>query len=138
MKSFASHEKSKFWSKRHTISPRQIFKATNAAYQFDCDCGHSFFTNINCITCHNSWCSYCCNPPKELCNNLNCVKCYKNSFASHEKAKYWSKNNNIMPRFVFKSCNKKYKFICSYCNNEYETNLCNIVQVFMSNKKDRK
>ena len=32
---------------------------------------------------------------KKLCDNINCKKCYLASFASHEKSKYWSKNNYI-------------------------------------------
>lgn len=67
-----------------------------------------------------SWCPYCCSPPKKLCDSINCIQCYEKSFASHEKIKYWSQLNNINPRFVFKSCGRKYLFICDDCHEQYE------------------
>jgi hypothetical protein len=46
-KSFASHEKSKYWSdKNGIVKPRQVFKSVNTKYWFDCDCGHEFETAV--------------------------------------------------------------------------------------------
>jgi very-short-patch-repair endonuclease len=46
--------------------------------------------------------------------------CFNNSFASHEKAKYWSNENQLNPRQVFKNADrKKYKFDC-HCGHEIE------------------
>ncbi len=42
---------------------------------------------------------------KRLCTNEECQTCFENSFASHEKSKYWSEKN---PRQVFKSSGNKY------------------------------
>lgn len=47
-----------------------------------------------------------------LCNNKNCSSCFSKSFASNEKAKYWSPKNILSPRDIFKGTGKKYFFIC--------------------------
>jgi very-short-patch-repair endonuclease len=63
-KSFASHEKSKYWSvKNGDIKPRQVFKgSSNKKYWFDCDYGHEFESSLNEITGqHNTWCPICVN-----------------------------------------------------------------------------
>ena len=46
-KSFASHEKSKFWSKKNIISPEQVSKNTREKYLFDCFCGHEISISLN-------------------------------------------------------------------------------------------
>ena len=66
---------------------------------------------------------------------------YCNPFASHkvhpldsfgtlypEKAKYWSENNKKSPFEVTPRSNKKYKFICEECGNEFERTLTNLNQ----------
>lgn len=111
-KSFASHPKSKYWSKNNNLQPRFIFKKSGQKFEFDCKCGHSFLKEIKLITKRNSWCPYCVN--QKLCNDLNCEMCFNNSFAFHPASKYWSKTNKIKPRFVFKKSGKKYKFKCEY------------------------
>tara|TARA_B110000483_G_scaffold153193_1_gene182123 strand:+ start:65 stop:721 length:657 start_codon:yes stop_codon:yes gene_type:complete len=72
------------------------------------------------------WCKYCGH--KTLCKNAECQFCLNNSFASHEKAKYWhpSKNYSTKPRDVFKSSNKKCWFICSDCNHDFEISLSDV------------
>ena len=111
-KSFASHDKSKYWSddKNGDVKPRQVFKKTQKKYWFNCDtCNHDFEKRIDHVT-SNSWCPYCSNPPKKLCDDEGCQTCFEKSFASHEKSKYWSddKNGDVKPRQVFKSSNEKY------------------------------
>ena len=80
-KSFASHEKRIFWSKNNDKTPRELFKSTHTICLFDCICGHNFETSLNSITNRNSWCGYCSNPPKFLCNNNDCKTCFNKSFA---------------------------------------------------------
>jgi len=108
-KSFANNEKSRYWSNKNKLKPRQVFKSTNDKYWFNCNCGHEFEAGLDNIT-NNRWCSYCSN--NKLCDNNNCVICFEKSFASHEKAKYWSEKNKLKPRQIFKNSNKKYIFIC--------------------------
>jgi len=125
-KSFASHEKAQYWSDKNELKPKNIAKFSNKKYIFDCNCGHEF-TKILCdITGNNGWCPFCSSPPKKLCNNNNCNKCFEKSFASHEKAQYWSIENKLKPRDVFKNSNAKYIFNCSICNHQFQSKLSNI------------
>jgi very-short-patch-repair endonuclease len=123
-KSFASHEKSKYWSDKNLLKPNDVMKGTHKKYIFNCDCGHEFESAIQNII-KNSWCSYCSNPPRKLCDNIDCKKCLEKSFANHEKAHYWSDKNNILPRQVFINSNTKYIFNCS-CGHEFETTIDSI------------
>ena len=117
-KSFANHPKSKYYLLDiNKISPRYIFKASNSIFWFKCDktdCGHKFTKALNMVTRPNMpvWCPYCVN--QKLCDDNNCIVCFTKSLASHEKVKYYllEKNNNIDPRTLFKSSNKKYWFRC--------------------------
>lgn len=120
-KSFASHEKATFWSKKNIKTPRQIFTQSNKKFWFDCGtCGHEFDSVLSNIY-QGKWCAYCNN--KKLCDNDECQHCYDKSFASHEKAQFWSKKNgdNNIPRQVFKGSNQKYWFDCETCGHEFET-----------------
>ncbi len=126
-KSFASHEKSKYWSNKNELKPREVLKCSNDKYYFDCNiCNHENKISLNNVNAGN-WCSYCCNPPQKICNDNDCNFCFEQSFASHLKSKYWSKNNVdkignfISPRQIFKkSDTNKYLFFCDICNHEFE------------------
>ena len=122
-KSFASHEKAKYWSDDNTVTPREVFKSSSKKYIFNCDnCKHAFASQLSNVQ-KSSNCCYCCEPPKELCENMNCNLCFEKSFASHEKAKYWGDNNNITPREVFKSSNDEYIFNCNICYHQFAAKL---------------
>ena len=122
-KSFASHEKSKYLI--DNVNPRFIFKGTGKKYNFRCNlCNHLFckiIGSITVVTSRNSWCPYCSNPPKLLCEDNNCNICFNKSFASHEKSKYLI--DNINPRFIFKSSCLKLNFKCDICEHNYNTSL---------------
>jgi very-short-patch-repair endonuclease len=127
-KSFASHEKSQYWSKLNKLSPIQIRKTTKTKrYLFDCgDCGHTFPGLLKSINT-GGWCGYCSKPPKQLCDNSECKHCYEKSFASHEKSIYWSSKNELKPRDVFKISGKPYWFNCT-CGHEIELQLDHIAR----------
>jgi very-short-patch-repair endonuclease len=126
-KSFASHEKSKYWSEKNSdVKPRQVFKKTQIKYWFHCECGHQFEAALSNITALNRWCPYCSN--KKLCENEDCKSCYEKSFASHDKSKCWSeKNGHINPREVFKSSGHKYWFYCNMCCHQFEIPLYSVI-----------
>lgn len=124
-KSFASVEISKYWSSENKITPRMIFKHSNKDYFFDCPCGHNFPISPKEICSDGRWCPYCCNPPKKLCDNLNCKQCFEKSFASYEKSIFWSKNNIISPRMVFKFSHTVYLFDCT-CGHTFPADPHNI------------
>ena len=122
-KSFASHDKYKYWSDKNKMIPRQTFKLCRKKCWFNCDkCKHSFEQYLNHVN-NGIWCPYCKN--KKLCENVDCADCFNKSFASHEKSKYWSNKNETSPRNVFKVSYTKIIFNCDKCVNEYETYLSN-------------
>jgi len=128
-KSFASHEKAKYWSKKNEdVKPRDVFICSGKKYWFDCDkCKHSFDSALSNIFAGN-WCSYCCVPSRQLCEKEECIHCLNRSFASHEKAKFWSKKNgDVNPRNVFKRSGQRCWFDCHRCNNTFDIPLYNIV-----------
>jgi len=124
-RSFASHEKSKFWSDKNELTPQQVFRSTNNKYLFDCNkCGHSFQMGLNFIIYQNRWCPYCTN--KLLCSNTECTCCFEKSFASNIKSDFWSDKNELKPQQVFRNTSNKYWFDCSNCNHEFEQRLDHI------------
>jgi len=127
IKSFASHDKAKYWSNKNSILPRQIMKNSSFEVLFDCNiCNHIFSSKLNNITSsNNNWCPYCATPSKILCMD-DCKLCFNRSFASHEKVKYWSKNNTVNPREVRKYSNTKFIFNCNNCNNDFKMALHNV------------
>jgi len=130
-RSFASHEKAKYWSdKNNGVKPIDVFKCSNKTkYWFDCDkCNHSFDSTLNNIT-NNKWCPYCNN--KKLCDNVKCDDCFKKSFASHPNAIHWSntENGDVTPRYVFQGTHKKFWFDCDKCNHCFDSSLSNISKV---------
>ncbi|SIP85904.1 Restriction endonuclease [Pacmanvirus A23] len=119
-KSFASCDKSKYWSNTNILPPRHVFKSSDSKYRFDCDiCNHQFEIQLNCITNQESWCPYCSG--KQLCQDDKCVNCFNRSFASHPKAIYWSDKNAVNPESVSKYSHCKYWFNCDNCKHEFES-----------------
>ena len=130
-RSFASNLKSKLWhpNKNGNLTPRKCFKTSSKIIYFKCDiCNHSYKSSLDNVTRHNTNCSYCTN--KLICKNNKCEFCFKKSFASSQKAKYWhpflngieNKKNDI-PRYYFKSCNKKKWFKCGKCEHSFKISL---------------
>lgn len=124
-KSFADNDKAKYWCKSNKLLPHQVFKSSGKKFNFNCICGHNFNSILSNITNLNRWCIYCAN--QKLCKNKNCKICFEKSFASNDKAKYWSKDNTKTPREVFKSSHVKYKFSC-ICGHEFESQLNSVVK----------
>ena len=119
-KSFASHDKAKYWSSKNELKQRQVFKSSSNKYLFNCECGHEISITTGNVN-SGFWCVYCAN--HKLCDLDNCNICFEKSFASHEKSKYWSIENKIEPRRLLKCSNNKYKFNCNKCNHLIEISL---------------
>jgi len=119
-KSFASHEKAKYWSNKNTLKPRDVFKVSGKEYLFNCICKHEISKRLSCISNNGTWCPYCSIPTQKLCDINDCKQCYEKSFDSNEKAKYWSDKNKIKPREVIKNSNKLFFFNCNDCFHEFE------------------
>jgi hypothetical protein len=128
-KSLASHSCSKDWhkTKNWPLTPRQVFKSSRKKRWFYCEtCKHDFNIRLTNVVLLEQWCQFCAH--HELCDNEMCHFCYENSFASHEKSKYWklTKNGGITARQVFKHSGEKYWFDCATCNHEFDMSLLNI------------
>ena len=128
-RSFATHEKSKYWSTRNKGTPRDYCLNSGKKFWFDCHkCKHDFDTRLNDIVSKNQWCSYCAS--KKLCDNDDCVNCFQKSFKSHEKSKYWSlKNGDKNPRDYFLHSHEKFWFDCDKCEHDFETQINSIVSM---------
>jgi hypothetical protein len=114
-KSFASHEKAKYWSKDNNLQPSDVYKFSNKKAKFNCiTCNHTFNATISNIS-NGQWCSYC-NGDK-LCNDDNCEYCFNKSVASLEISKYWSELNKIQPRYVLRGSKQQCLFNCNKCNH---------------------
>lgn len=120
IKSFASCDKSK-----HLIddtNPREVFMNSNKTMSFRCEnCSHIFSSSPNRINFLKYWCPYCCIPSKTLCSDVDCDKCFKRSFASSQRAMYWSTKNPCKPRDVMLNSHTKRMFTCDICTHEFST-----------------
>lgn len=122
-KSFASSCRAKQWDPNNTISPREAFLSSSKKFSFICDsCGHLFTSVLHNLK-KGKWCPYCSLPPKKLCQTESCVACFDKSFASHYRAKYWSKLNTCKARQVFLVSNVKYLFDCDKCGHCFDISL---------------
>jgi len=131
-KSFASHAKIAFWSNDNSLSPRQVFKASNIKYKFNCTiCFHQFETQLCSFSTSNSTgCLFCAN--LKLCDDENCQICFDKSVASHSKAKVWSSNDKYTPRQIFKITNYKALFDCDTCKHEFIQTVCEATRTINS------
>jgi len=120
-KSFASHPKAECWSDVNNDNPRNVFLNTKNKYTFKCkDCNHTFESSLTSIT-NGTWCPYCAK--LKLCDEDICQQCFENSFASHPRAKYWSRENEKKPRQVMRCSGTKWKFLCDTCHHVYDMQL---------------
>ncbi|AQQ73821.1 putative endonuclease [Kurlavirus BKC-1] len=121
--SFASHAKAKCWSDRNKKTVRQTFLHSDDEALFNCDgCRHGFEMRVDHVS-RGSWCSYCSN--KKLCDSPECETCFKNSFASHAKAKCWSDRNKKTARQTFPRSNSDVWFECEK-KHEFKAKVANV------------
>ena len=66
---------------------------------------------------------------KRLCDDEKCQTCFEKSFASHEKAKFWSSCNEKGPEYYALNSHKKCWFDCDKCNHKFETKLNAVVSL---------
>ncbi len=130
-RSFASHEKSKYWSEKNEKNPWDVHKGVSRIkYLLKCDkCTHEYWARLSHITNPNeeSGCPYC--HTESLCKNIECQICFKLSFASCEKSKYWSLKNKDKPHEVRLGSNLFYLFDCDICKHEFEMQPCRITDI---------
>jgi very-short-patch-repair endonuclease len=126
--SLERHEKAKYWSKKNTLSPRQVSINCNSKHWFDCDkCPHDFYVRVTDITSKKQWCPYC--GGQKLCDK-KCKLCFNRSLAAfHDKAKLacWSKKNTCTPRQVMLHSGRKFWFDCDKCLHDFSTCISDMV-----------
>ncbi len=93
-KSFASQPRSKFWSTKNTLLPREVFKSSKK-FLFDCDvCTLTFSMSLNNITTNNTWCSCTVNKTETKLYNFLLDKGYD----VQKQVKFdWCKNITHLP-----------------------------------------
>lgn len=128
-KSFASHEKASFWLEElNKCEARSVKKTSNSKFWFKCgECEHLFESSLDHISFDNQWCPYCAIPSRKKCEN-DCKPCFLRSFASHERAVFWSKNNPKLPHQVAKWSHDHYLFICTVHNYEFKSRIDDITK----------
>lgn len=106
------------------IDPRLIIRGSREKILFKCwQCNHTM-ENVPAEVYKRWVCKYCSH--QSLCSDLSCQMCFNNSAASVIKKENWSDLNGIDLRFVFRTANTKYKFICDKCNHDFEATLGSI------------
>ncbi|AMQ10801.1 restriction endonuclease [Brazilian marseillevirus] len=124
-KSFASVGTDLVWSKKNTVSEREVSAGSHKKYWFDCErCGHDFEMTLFCISTQRQGCPFCSG--QRRCVEDSCEMCFKRSFASHKFSENWSKENKKPAREVAKSSTKKYWFDCDKCPHAFEMSIDNI------------
>nr|WNL49722.1 restriction endonuclease [Marseillevirus sp.] len=138
-KSFASSDKAELWSvEKNKQSPREVFVSSGKKFWFECKkCRHSFALGLN-IVAKGSFCPFCSN--RQLCSSNKCKTCFEKSFASSDKAEFWSvEKNKQRPRDVLFSSGRKFWFECKRCGHSFEVSLANVSSgcfcPFCSNKR---
>lgn len=121
--SFASHEKSLFWSTKNTCKPREIFKGTHSKFWFVCDvCNNEFETVINGICGRGVWCSLCVNKTQlKLFNYLKSQ--YIN--VKNEFKDTWTINSNTKKHYRFDFLIKEYKILIELDGEQHFSQVSN-------------
>lgn len=139
-KSFASHKKSKNWSKINNLTPRQIFLNTSKKYYFYCNyCGKIFEQSIkNIVNTKYKFCPYSCNEfmysfyetIKNTFNDGNYI--ITSEFTPYD----WFNKTNI-DKCPYSFCLKKQKIIIEVDFNDFEKLLkLNIHKMKYANNHD--
>jgi very-short-patch-repair endonuclease len=94
-KSFASHPKSAYWSKKNKVSPRQVTKRSPKKYMFDCPaCGDEYISGLNNVTA-GKWCT--CTRHKTQSKMYKFLTSHFDFLIEKEKKFEWCKNQTYLP-----------------------------------------
>jgi len=106
-KSFASSEKSKYWSNKNgSITPRCVFKSVHIKYWFNCNkCNNSFESSLGHVTNSGTWCPWCVNKTEDKLNQILILK-YPSLITQFKQD--WCKRIRNLP---FDFCIPEYKII---------------------------
>lgn len=117
---FASHPRAACWNTAaNTVLVTSVKSGSETKRIFTCaTCAHNFSMSPAKVV-RGQWCSYCAG--KRMCQDLkNCSICWEKSFASHEKAAFWSHAKNIVPlNTVSRGSETKRIFTCGTCSHDF-------------------
>lgn len=107
-RSFASHPKSQYWSKKNgNTQPRSVSITNGNKYWFDCNnCDNCFQMAIHHITNRNSWCGICKNEGEKIMYSY-LIKVYPTLIFQFRKE--WCKRNGN--NFFYDFCIPEYDII---------------------------
>jgi very-short-patch-repair endonuclease len=125
------------YEKNGDIKPIDIRIGSGFIYWFKCSyCPHSFQKSPHNITTSNSWCKYCCNTNKKLCEDKVCDYCFKRSFANCKTKTpngnmvvdcfNYEKNGKVDLYKITMCDNIKFYFKCDNCPHNFEARIYNI------------
>lgn len=117
-KSFAAHPLSKHWSEKNKEDVKFVVLNCRRNFLFVCDCGHEYERKPFDVVKRGLLCLFC--KGEKLCGDESCEMCRNNSFASHEKAEFWSEKNGFSPETVTQKHSKKCWFDCPKCLHSFE------------------
>lgn len=122
-RSFASHEKSSLWAEDNVVPPYKVLLKSTKIFLLKCEsCCHIYERRPSeCVRGYG--CPFCSN--KKRCLD-DCKFCFDHSFASHPRAKEWSKDNVETPREISLNCRKHFLFDCRTCGHRYNSSPSNI------------
>jgi very-short-patch-repair endonuclease len=114
-KSFATHPKSEYWSKKNIINPYMCFKNKHTKYLFDCpDCNTEYCATLNSVS-GGHWCDCTVNKTEtKLYDYLKIT--YNNSVIEKQKKVDWCRNKQFLP---FDFCLEQYKVIVEIDGNQH-------------------
>ncbi len=144
-RSFASYEKSKFFSNKNDFTPRQIGRSSMKMCIFDCsNCNEEYISNPNNVS-KGYWCK--CSrknksskyPNKKILaidnkkekkeipviNNKNNIP-FEKSFATTTLSALWSTKNEKLPTDYTKYSKTICYFECDKCNHTFKKSLQNV------------
>lgn len=106
------------WSNENELKSYQVNKNSHKIYKFNClKCKHTYEQRPHNKIQGDTECPYCAYNTK-LCDKIDCLFCLDKSAYCYNDI--WSEENKVKSYQVTKSSNKKYKFNCLKCTQNYE------------------
>lgn len=106
-KSFASHERAKYWDQSNGIHPRFVFKSSGIKYSFNCEDCNNKYESILANVIKGNWCR--CRSNKTQAKLYNFLQSsYSNIDIVAERRFEWCKNIRCLP---FDFCIEAFKLI---------------------------
>lgn len=132
-KSFVSHEKSKYWSKKNKINPRDVFLCSGKKYFFKCpDCKHEFKSKISKIK-NGTWCPLCTNKTEKTLYKF-LLNIYPNVIYNFRTD--WCKSSETKKHYPFDICIPELKIIIELDGKQHFVQVSNWCNPKLTHERD--